>query len=149
MIEYKTSSLDIAALLQHFEYCDSFYVPRLSERINLVDYAQKITVNACTFEAWEGEGLLGVVSAYLNRTPYGFITDVSVKPESKGKGIAKNLVRNCIDAAQNEYGLCGLKLEVYLENRQALNLYKTLGFIVHSKRDQVLEMILNFRGESK
>jgi ribosomal protein S18 acetylase RimI-like enzyme len=138
------STLNVSKLIEHFESCDKSYFPSLSERVVLDEYAQKIIDHGITFEAWDGERLLGVVSAYLNTPPTGFITDVSVSPSAHGKGLAKKLVSNCINVAQEKYEMRGLKLNVSAANIKALNLYQSLGFDIESESDQELAMTLKF-----
>ena len=144
MIEYKVNTLSLQVLVEHLELCDSSYIPPLSQRTVLDEYAKKIRSNACTFEAWSGERLLGVVCTYLNTVPYGYITDVSVKPEAIGKGLARNLLSSCIEAARLEFGMSGLKLDVSKFNIKALRIYQRLGFEIESECDQIVKMKLIF-----
>ncbi len=57
----------------------------------------------------------------------GHITVVSVCPSSRGRGVAKELIRKMIDDAKKNY-VERLTLEVRESNLPAKNLYKGFGF---------------------
>ena len=65
----------------HLEILDECYVTKLSSRINLNVYAQKIASKAYVFTARYDELLVGVVATYFNPSPrYSFCTNVAVLP---------------------------------------------------------------------
>ncbi len=86
-------------------------------------------------EAWIAEdasgALLGYLllgeSGWLTPEPHGFIYDVWVAPEHRGKGIGKGLVMWAADWAKTK-GYHKIKLEVAESNLRARHIYEELGF---------------------
>lgn len=87
-------------------------------------------------EAWIAEGpagdlrgylLLGPGGGFLTPEPCGFVFDVWVAPEHRGKGLGKFLLTWAADWAR-ERGYHKLKLEVAESNVGARRLYEELGF---------------------
>ncbi len=58
---------------------------------------------------------------------YARIYSIAVAPAFRGRGVAKRLVNEVIEA-QRQQGRHGLSLEVKLDNKQAIQLYQSLGF---------------------
>ncbi len=140
MIEYKANCTYFPVLLTHLIECD-----HLTD-INVSNYAQKINQLANTFEAWEGETLVGLVAIYLNDSPTGFITNVSVLPKYRNKRIASKLLKTAIEKAKYvKFSL--IKLEVKDDN-PVLKLYQSLGFKIIEREKDILTMQLNLK-ESK
>ena len=118
-------------IFAHLQACDDSYLPPLSDRVDIGDYATKIFENAATFEAWNESGLVGMVAAYLNQADRSaFITSVSVERESRGQGIASKLLGQCLAKARSQ-GMANVALEVFRENASAIELYRKHGFSEH------------------
>jgi ribosomal protein S18 acetylase RimI-like enzyme len=124
--ENRASAQDI---LDHLAACDETFCPRLSSRVNLAAYSQKIASKAQRFEAWSTGELVGLVAAYWSDTDGGivFVSNVSVLPNYTGQGIARRLMISCRDQA-SEKGFVCLSLEVDPNAHPALYLYQRLGF---------------------
>ncbi len=87
-------------------------------------------------EAWIAEDstgsflgylLLGGGGGFLTPEPHGFIFDVWVTPEHRGKGIGKFLVEWAVNWARSK-GYRKIKLEVAEGNDRARHVYEELGF---------------------
>lgn len=130
-LTYRTQTAPLAELLRHLRCCDANFVPPLSSRVDLTDYARKIHTNAVSFEAWDEDtqALVGMVSAYLNdpRHQAAFITNVSVVGGYTGRGIGTRLLAMCVARARSD-GFAEVKLEVAPDNIPAMRLYARAGF---------------------
>jgi len=128
-ISYSSNSATVDQLSDHLRRCDRGYVPPLSERVVIDDYARKIAKRATRFEAWSDGGLVGLVAAYLPTAVDDpvFITDVSVHPEHRGRRVASVLLDECAAFARG-HGVHRLQLEVDRQNRPAIALYEASGF---------------------
>jgi ribosomal protein S18 acetylase RimI-like enzyme len=129
---------------RHLIACDKNYKQKLSHRVDIETYANKIFSNATRFEAWSRGYLIGLLAVYCNRIDEkkGFITNVSVLKEALGKGIATILVRRCIDYLV-EKKFNKIELEVHLENIPAIELYKKSGFKIKNKRNSSYIMTMD------
>ncbi len=144
-MEYRIKTARSVELIQHLKACDSSFIPILSQRVNIEEYGFKIADKAQTFEAWEGNVLAGLVAVYINvdsRT--SFITNVSVIKSYSGIGLANKLLQNCISFLQG-IKIQKVSLEVGVENKAALKLYKKFNFIECGSNAQIkmLELRLN------
>jgi ribosomal protein S18 acetylase RimI-like enzyme len=130
MVEYRLNKATEAESAEHLSRCDACFVPPLSSRVAIDDYAKKIAGNATRFEAWSGGTLVGLVAAYCNdhEQRIAYITSVSVLSEWKGKGIAGCLIKQCIEHA-GALGMRQISLEVARDNVLAIKLYEKNGFV--------------------
>lgn len=124
----RLDSAGAEVLLAHLRAADAGFVPPLSQRVDLADYARKLATHARRIEAWESDALVGLIAVYANDAAQGgFITNVSVLPSHHGRGIAGELLRRTL-ALATEWRLPRLRLEVYADNTAALALYRRHGF---------------------
>lgn len=107
---------------------------------------KKIAQNSVTFEAWLNEELVGLIAAYINdeKKQTAFITNVSLIKEFGGRGIASQLLTNCIifTKAQN---FKEIVLEVNGKNLQALKLYEKFHFSEKATKGDLKIMHLNLQ----
>ena len=113
----------------HLRACDADFDPPLSQRVDLSVYAARLVERAVRFEAWSDGRLVGMVAAYANAEPGGsaFITNVSVLPSHRGRGLARRLVTTGLAHLQ-ALGFRRVELEVGRGGAAAIALYRKLGF---------------------
>jgi ribosomal protein S18 acetylase RimI-like enzyme len=71
--------------------------------------------------------LLGEGGGFLTSEAHGFIFDVWVAPDQRGKGLGKHLVEWAVQWAKSR-GFRKIKLEVSESNERARHIYEELGF---------------------
>ena len=140
-VQYRIDRASEEEIAAHLRACDGSFVPPLSGRVDVAQYAGKIACNAQRFEVWANEELVGLVAAYCNAPDQGkaFITSVSVLPGWQGQGLASRLMDNCIDYVR-QLGFAGIELEVEGGNAAAMALYRKHGFA--TGRPNGLSMIM-------
>lgn len=142
-IKYKIKTATEDEIFSHLKDCDRNFIPTLSERVNIEEYARKIFEKAVTFEAWKDRLLVGFIAAYFNHKfdDSGFITYVGVANDFMGLGIASRLMDLCIEhTRQNNFR--ELKLEVNIHSDKAICLYDRFGFTNYKTDGDVLLMRL-------
>jgi ribosomal protein S18 acetylase RimI-like enzyme len=146
-VEYLLNSATTAQISDHLHRCDADFVPPLSYRVNINDYAQKIASKATRFEAWSAGELVGLVAAYCNdqKTRVAHITSVSVLKGWKGKSIAQTLIHKCLEHAKTA-GMRQVGLEVASVNVPAINLYIKSRFVAGPVNASFVQMTLIFGG---
>lgn len=136
----RASAVQVA---EHLNLCDALFHPKLSSKVNIADYAKKLTDLALCLEAWQQGELVGLLCVYCNDPQNGaFVTNVSVVPDFQGQGMASELLRNAIETVR-EIGFDTLKLEVGDTNVAALRLYQQFGFVPDQVTYQSTMMKLN------
>ncbi len=145
-VEYLLNKASEAQIAEHLSRCDADFVPPLSGRVEINDYAQKIASKATRFEAWSGGTLVGLVAAYCNdqEKRIAYITSVSVLREWTGKGIAAHLMSQCVEHAKAS-GMRQISLEVARDNTAAIKLYEENGFVVGKADASFVSMNLNLQ----
>jgi GNAT superfamily N-acetyltransferase len=148
VIDYSIGHASKEDLLAHLSRCDSGFVPLLSNRVEIGAYVRKIVDRAERFEAWSSGELVGLVAAYCNASDRdsAFITSVSVLPGWQGKGIASQLMANCM-ACVRELSFERIKLEVDGNNEAAIALYAKYGFTIMDQPIVMQKMMKDLRKE--
>ena len=140
-LTYKTQTVSRELILSHLQACDHSFVPPLSSRVNLIDYANRLFEKSTSFEAWAGNILVGLLNAYLNdmENRIGFITNVSILEEFTRRGVASTLLKMCLEYA-SQYNFNRIWLEVAQANGPAIKLYSRAGFKVFAESGSNLLM---------
>jgi ribosomal protein S18 acetylase RimI-like enzyme len=140
-IQYTMNRADAAEISGHLAHCDADFIPVLSDRVRIEDYAHKIATRACRFEAWTEYTLVGLVAAYFGTEEPRVIhvTSVSVLREWAGHGIAAALMKHCFEKA-TESGIGRITLEVAETNAPATGLYEKFGFHAIGRNGQFVTM---------
>jgi len=143
-IEFREGTATKEDIQAHLEECAGDFYPKLSQRVDIAEYAAKIRALAKTFEAWSVDRLVGLVAAYLNDrvTRVGFITSVSVAGAFAGRGIASTLLDLCLETARRE-GMKRVRLEVNGGSDAAIRVYCAIGFSELARNGETISMELN------
>lgn len=144
----RNNTASISDIQTHLCACNFDFQPALDRRVNLAEYAAKLSEKAQTFEAWDQGVLVGLVAVYLDDTENntGFISNVSAVRPFQGRGLASKLVRLAIERAIDR-GIVRMELEVDASNTPAMAVYRKLGFHELSSRGNSIVMQLDLSGE--
>jgi ribosomal protein S18 acetylase RimI-like enzyme len=136
----KLSYQQVFDLLNRF---DDKFVPKLSEELDIENYAKKMSDNALFAVYRKESNIVAFVAYYLNlELSVVYITCVCVDSAFERKGLAFNLILKL----KSEYSrvVKNMALEVRKDNLRAFNLYKNLGFIIVEDRGEKWYMKINF-----
>lgn len=130
----------LAHIRNHLESCKNNFSPKLQSYVNLTEYSQKLFLGATLFERFEDNELVGLIAAYDNNLDkIGFITNVSVETKHQGSGMSKSLLNECIEYYINKkYDL--INLEVFKQNKKAINFYIKHNFKIVNKEEKIITM---------
>ena len=145
-VEYLVNTASEAQITEHLVRCDADFVPSLSSRVTIGDYARKLSGKAMRFEAWSAGTLVGLVAAYCNdrETRIAYISSVSVLKEWMGKGISARLLKQCVRHAE-ESNMRQISLQVASGNTPAIGLYEKSGFAVGEANGPFISMTRQLR----
>ncbi|BCM25245.1 GNAT family N-acetyltransferase [Methyloradius palustris] len=141
-VTYLTNTSIPNDIEMHLRLCDEEFLNRLSSKVDIHGYAQKIVDLAYRFEAWELNKLIGLLAVYCNGQEHAFITNISVLPAWQGKHVARELMQSCIQYL-NTTGLMSVQLSVDKENLRAITFYKKCNFEIAQTDD--LEIMMRLR----
>lgn len=108
---------------------DREFIPFLSEKVNLLQYANKLAERGNNvFVVVDGHDI-GHAAYYSNNleSRMAFLTSICVKPEFRGNGVAELLLEEVLRGAWND-GMKNLSLEVDERNQAAICFYRKYGF---------------------
>jgi ribosomal protein S18 acetylase RimI-like enzyme len=126
---------------------DNEFHPRLSSRVNIKDYSEKLCENAVLIIAkLNNQDIVGINAFYANdiNSMKAYLSNINVLQEYQGIGIASNLIKKMITYL-NHKGFKEISLEVYKDNLNAISLYKYFGFdiLIEKKGFITMKRILN------
>lgn len=125
---YQPHEYDDEKMYRFLKETDDYFIPALSERVNLKEWAKKISSNAVVFELVVDNSIIGIGATYYNDAPaFSFGTFVCVKKEYQKEMYGVDLIQRMIDYAK-ENGSAGFKCEVRKSNKPLVKFYKLLGF---------------------
>ncbi len=103
--------------------------PHLCEKVEINEYAKKLSSYANFYLAKENGENIGVLAFYANDTQnrMAYISLIGVKNSLQGKGYGKWLLENCVKMAK-ENKMEKIALEVDDDNQNAIMFYERNGF---------------------
>jgi ribosomal protein S18 acetylase RimI-like enzyme len=141
-IDFRIKTASYKEILQYLYKCADSFKPQLYTYVDINKYAKKIYDYAITFEAWNGNILVGLAAVYFNNdvTKVGFCTNLSLLEEYQGSGIASTLAMNVKDYGKKN-GFAHIVLEAKTNNSKAISFYQKHGFIISKENKDSLIMI--------
>lgn len=129
-IECRYNKADATEIEKHLADIDSSYAIRLSERVNIKEYAIKLFTYSERIEMWSHCQLVGLVAFYYNdKEKEVYISNVSINKEYRNRGVAKRLMAQLERlAVKNQYKRIRLESSI-----QVSGFYKKIGFQVREK----------------
>ena len=114
-----------------------FPIP-LSDKVNIVEYAEKLMDKADLVVDMEKDSIRGLVAGYTENIidNSAYIALVGVRDEFRGQGIAKQLVTTFIEMCR-EKSIQSINLYTHQTNTSAIKMYETLGFEIYDMQDEV------------
>ena len=129
---YQPGTLDSLEFLAYLREVDDLLIPRLSSRVDLAEYAERVTDRAVLFVAKDGEKWVGVEAVYFNEYPdFSFTTHLSVKKEyQKDSAVGMELMLRQLKYLK-EHRTKGLRFSIRKSNTGLLKYHlKTGGKII-------------------
>jgi ribosomal protein S18 acetylase RimI-like enzyme len=125
----------ITSLLDFLVQVDLDFVPPISSKVDLVQYAQKLNSKAthCVAQESGGEKIIGLISFYCNdpQKINAYISVFGVFESARGKGLGSEMFDRVIDYVKG-MGFAFMSFQTWESNR-ALSFYKSRGFTVYEK----------------
>ncbi len=129
-IDYKINSIDLDSLIEYLLSRDFDFIPPLSARLDISEFAEKLYRFATIYSAHAAR-IIGISAIYANNfeTYEAYITNISIHPEYYGTGLAKNFMNFCLNDLK-EKKFKSVKLEVNRENVRAITFYRKFDFSI-------------------
>ena len=135
MIESQNQSTTLD-IYRHLKACDEDFFIRLSARVDLQSYAEKLELHSCRVEVWNQNVLIGLAASYADEgKSRAFLSSLSVLRDFRGRGIGASLIQ----ATKNMLGerkVQEIALEVAHQDGAAQNFYRSQGFETQSDQGE-------------
>lgn len=118
---------------------DMYFIPTISSRTSIVDYAEKLGKNADIFVVCDFNQDVGLCAIYTNKPVFAYITAIGVLPHMARRGLGRRLINKSIDLCRSKK-MQKIGLEVWPTNIPALSLYEKMGFSLVEYRGDSLYM---------
>ena len=141
-IKYSKNDSNYKDIRNHLERCNDLFKPVLSSYINLDEYSMKLFERSIRFEIFYDTDLIGLVAMHHSFN-VGYISNFSLEKNFIGKGLSNDLMLACLDASIKKK-LKTIRLEVFKENKRAVNFYIKHGFIVEQENKEVFTLVKIF-----
>ncbi|MBT7038658.1 MAG: GNAT family N-acetyltransferase [Bacteroidetes bacterium] len=146
--KFSNNSLNQRTLYNLLVKLDGFYIPKISDRVNLRAYSVKLLQYGKVFyvKADVGE-YIGLLAIYVNDiiNHNAFISSIGILPEYHGLGISEKLINKAFAVAIKN-GMKSVSLEANNNNNRALGFYKKCGFFEEKRIGDTFFMTKNLLG---
>lgn len=135
MTEYSVNlesvnEIEIRKLL--FQY-DTYFIPKISDRTNLEEYAKKLSTNATFILAKNKNTIVGFAAFYYNPAPQStYLPLIAVDQDCQGLGIGRMLVEKMVNYCFINNS-AGILLEMRADNSKLFKFYSDFGFTIKDK----------------
>ena len=124
---YQPKQYDEKKILDFLKVTNDYFVPHLSERVNLEEWSKKLYNFAVIFEQNVNGIVVGLGAMYFNYAPdFSFGAYVCVKKEYQKEMYGVELIEQMIDYAKKN-GSQGFRGEIRKSNKQMVKFYKLMG----------------------
>jgi RimJ/RimL family protein N-acetyltransferase len=141
IIEYKIKTAAKNDILMHLEEVDDLFKPKLSSSINLEEFSDKIFNKCITFEAWNNNKLIGLLSGYYNdqSTLIAFWNHWAVNASYHGIQCGIRILKEALNYGK-EMKFKEINLEVNKNNTKVIEIYSKSGAVKFKENDTSIFM---------
>ncbi len=148
MNEIKTEHIippsDTIRLFTFLKESDSIFQPKLSERVNIKQYSEKLAERAELFYVLDGGKDIANCAVYMNRDDICFISSFAVAQNMQRNGIGTRLMRAVISEGIKR-NKSSIELDVYACNQAGIRFYLSQGFQKKAEKEKWLRMSLDLK----
>jgi len=119
---------------------DSEFIPPISLRVDLHQYAVKLAKSAVWFLAYENTYIIGHCAVYMNQKNFAYISSLAIKSEMQGNGIGSALWDSLEEEAIKR-GIHYITLKASKENKNSIRFYEHHSCKIVSENEGWLTMI--------
>ena len=119
---------EISFVLDLLKEFDSYFIPNISVRQNIVNYSEKLAINAHIIVAKDDMKNIGFSAFYFNKSPKDtYLTLLAVNHDYQKLGIGSKLIDIMINFCKKNHSP-GIMLEMRADDSKLFNFYTKLGF---------------------
>lgn len=135
--ELKRDSMDI---LNYLSENDNNFIPPLSSRVKLEEYAKKIYKHSVQLWVKHEHEFVGFCALYVN-PEFTYISTISIVDKYKGVGAGKRLLNKVIDVTKRNF-INEIRLEIQDKNKKVKSFYLKKGFTPVKDKKNMFKLII-------
>lgn len=127
---------------EFLEKTDKEFNPKLSSKVNIPEYSEKLFNNAILIVAEsDNHNYVGLTAFYANdyTNKTAYLSNINVMQEYSGLGIGKSMMKK-MGQYLIDKGFKSIFLEVYKSNYTAIKLYEKFDFTIESEKNSFYVM---------
>ncbi len=146
MIKFLKSKLTSVEISAFFILCDKSFIPPLSNRVVIEEYAEKLSILSSHFCIYYNKTLIGLSCCYCNDYigKKAYISVTCIHPKFQGKGLGKKLTLFVEDDIK-KMDFKKIRFEVDMANLPSLSMHEKIGYLIVARNEHsfFLEKVLN------
>lgn len=143
-LEFLYGRLSFEEVMNFLQETDFEYPIPLSTRVNIEDYAKKLSDLSDFSICKDGNVIVGMISCYTNQPPLGYISNVCIKKDYQGKKLFSVLFQLLLNNIKDK-GIHILRLMVDFNNLNAQTIYLHFGFLPVEKNSYSRKLLMELK----
>ncbi|GAA0395764.1 hypothetical protein GCM10009133_01050 [Cocleimonas flava] len=128
-IKFEIKELSILEISDFFKVHDNDYFEKLSDRVNINEYSEKLLESSIQFTLWDNVNLIGLSPCYFNNAEekIGYISSLTIKEGFRGRKLGSKLITRISEYAK-EHDFNVVMVKIHYLNEMSHKFYKKNGF---------------------
>ncbi len=129
-LKFTIKELSILEISDFFKEHDNDYFEKLSDRVDIDDYSEKLLENSVQFTLWDNVNLIGLSPCYFNNVDekIGYISSLTIKNGFRGKKLGSKMISQ-IKAYAQLRNFNSVVVKIHYANAISHNFYQKNDFI--------------------
>ena len=129
-LQFNIKDLSVLEISDFFTEHDNDYFEKLSDRVDIEEYSEKLLENSVQFTLWDNTNLIGLSPCYFNNVDekIGYISSLTIKNGFRGKKLGSEMI-NQIKAYALSLSFNSVVVKIHIANTISHNFYQKNGFI--------------------
>ena len=127
--QFRIEELSILEISDFFKEHDNDYFEKLSDRVDIVEYSQKLLDSAVQFTLRKDVDLIGLSPCYFNndKEKIGYISSLTIKDGHRGRKLGSAMIKQ-IEQYAKEKNYHTVMVKIHHDNHISHNFYLKNGF---------------------
>lgn len=129
-LQFQIEELSILEISDFFKAHDNDYFEKLSDRVDINDYSEKLLESSVKFTLRDNVDLVGLSPCYFNniKEKIGYISSLTIKDGFRGKKLGSEMIKQ-ISTYANKRNFNTVMVKIHYENINSLHFYLKNGFV--------------------
>lgn len=129
-LQFKIEELSIPEISDFFKLHDDDYFEKLSDRVDIEEYSEKLLGSSVKFTIRDNVNLVGLSPCYFNniKEQIGYISSLTIKNGFRGKRLGSEMIKQISNYAKRK-NFSTVMVKIHYDNVNSLQFYLKNGFV--------------------